>query len=1522
MSLTLLQTAAVLPKLPRLAWASARRPGPTLTTPNPAGGSQLIGGVEVLDGGVDLAGYAYRDSELQWRDLAVAAALELLARRAATVFGAPVPYVTGYADMPVTTLWEASSTVALVEQVTEVLVAVPTATINVSAYPLRPGSVRVSVRLQGETEVLSSAVDDTAGLLPDQSSTVPAADSAGTIRAGWVNYERGLIYVEVKPHATSVLEIVTSAEITPIFPAVSVPAGATGASWLLTQVPVARNSVVLTLGDATFKDDGRGRWQAHTDILSGSIDYVTGSLTVVLKPHGVPRSGTCQYRQVRYLEQAAADLDAGQAASALGGDVGIRYALPSDVPTAAATTDKHLYRRDLVLYEVLKLADAIFQQVSESGGLSAEPTLAQALSAGTAITQAWSQAEAASTPAQVQFGVYWGPHVFAEPDKYLAWRDNVVAWYVSEVSRLLQSDQERFAALACLVTETGRPLLVEDGTANVNSQVPESLPYASQWSVLAVGTGEQTGTAATVAGFSLLTLGARPGDRLVWLDNMAVELGTVVISEVTGASTAVVFPPVSIPAASIVQLHRDLVITWPPPRALMPERDRWQVTLRGAFEPLEWAQRVYLRVTDSQEVDSEVPTVLAALGDYGLATIDPEGPHDQVAALVHTWNPSAVLFLGDNNYYHGRSADIAENNRGYTDYVAAGICYPTMGNHDFSWQTGDPGDPGLETDDTSTNTGYDTQLDFFNPPGWETPERLDGNNGRYYRQVVGPHVEIFCLNPGWNGSYKSAALNAGSLYDGSDPGVTLEPGGWWPGCDQWLWLQAALADSKATWKIVFFHFPPYTSHNTGAGHPGYRPCRLPFKEWGAHLVLTADVHAYERLEIGGLTYVVCGVGGSTTRQYQAPYSVGSKVRHAEGEITRFGALRLTATSRRLRGEMITVANSDDRRVVDQFTLLADLTRQVPSVDPLRLVTVATGPSGYQSRQVLKVGSIEYSAPEGSAVCTLQAVAQDSALYSLARESNQYRVFESNPKAPGVSQTLIYDRRQRSLRLVTPAASVFTLPQEAAPQLVGIRASQRLEIVPTAPAGNDLEYWRQQAARVLRGRVREHPLWLRGSTHALDLTTVAYLPAGWPAGVASSPYVGFVAPGSQSYNNFELPILRTDLDQWFQFNLLVEPVVDFYWHGSAWAPSYALGDVTAGVAGLNLPPANANNVQQRADNVPRAAWQVQLPLGVYQLKVDWVDLNAAPTAQVTVRVDQKICYTGTWRPLTATSQLFDAGLIKATGEPQLVSLSVNGPVTPTGFQVRRLVFSRVGSAAAETYELRLTLTDAAGDSTFAPVQRLRGVLSPGTKAVLRTEWIHLRYFGNLQSVNFQLQLVTQPAAPLLVRAVDCRTRLAVETYSESSQYRAQLLRYGLVQLASRLTVYDGPVDAGTWTAELAQEWYQRLSQADSRLMLALRPGWPGDLGQPALVPRSLRLAENGSAAVVAGPLGVTLTPWTPVLGQLGFLVAREDFWVVDRPLGSLQLRLIDQRGEDFLPADPFAPSLDFTKSVNSQYLPLI
>ena len=246
--------------------------------------------------------------------------------------------------------------------------------------------------------------------------------------------------------------------------------------------------------------------------------------------------------------------------------------------------------------------------------------------------------------------------------------------------------------------------------------------------------------------------------------------------------------------------------------------------------------------------DSAV-TRLAVIGDFGMDNRE----EADVAALVASWQPDAVVTVGDNNYPDGTAETIDDNiGRHYHDFIypykgshGAGATsnrfFPTLGNHDWRTASGNPPLP----------TPY---LDYFTLPG----------NERYYDVVVGP-VHIFAVD--------------------SDP---HEPDGIESTSVQADWLRGAIAGSAAPWRLVFMHHPPYSSSST---HGSTTELQWPYAEWGANAVLAGHDHAYERIERDGILYFVNGMGGAALYPFGIPVD-GSRVRYNAD----YGAMLIEATS--------------------------------------------------------------------------------------------------------------------------------------------------------------------------------------------------------------------------------------------------------------------------------------------------------------------------------------------------------------------------------------------------------------------------------------------------------------------------------------------------------------------------------------------------------------------------------------------------------------------------------------------------
>jgi len=259
--------------------------------------------------------------------------------------------------------------------------------------------------------------------------------------------------------------------------------------------------------------------------------------------------------------------------------------------------------------------------------------------------------------------------------------------------------------------------------------------------------------------------------------------------------------------------------------------------------------------------------VAAVVGDYGI----PGANSAAVAALIASWSPEVIVTTGDNSYTGDFDADIGALYHGfihpYGGSYGAGattnLFYPSLGNHDWDW--------GVDCDGAACRGAY---LDYFALP----------DNERYYDFTAGP-VHFFVVD--------------------SD---AREPHGTTIGSAQSEWLKAGLTASTARWKIVCFHHSPYSS---GSASPDLR---WPFAEWGAHAVISAHLHVYERVMKGDFPYFVNGLGGRSKHPFGA-IEPGSTVRFNSA----FGAMRIVATADDITFQFHAIDTSEP---IDSFVIKA------------------------------------------------------------------------------------------------------------------------------------------------------------------------------------------------------------------------------------------------------------------------------------------------------------------------------------------------------------------------------------------------------------------------------------------------------------------------------------------------------------------------------------------------------------------------------------------------------------------------
>lgn len=259
---------------------------------------------------------------------------------------------------------------------------------------------------------------------------------------------------------------------------------------------------------------------------------------------------------------------------------------------------------------------------------------------------------------------------------------------------------------------------------------------------------------------------------------------------------------------------------------------------------------------------------IAVIGDYGcLATTCAERSTQQevaVANLVHSWQPSAILTVGDNSYETGTAAEVAADQQPYATDITAGRFFPVAGNHDWGDQCTDP-------------TWIQASTSYFGLPA------------HYVAHLGGGLVDFFATD-----------MNCADS-DGDAAGSPQASG-----------YKSAVDASTAIWKLTGGHQPFYSSGLAGTQQ---------YTHWALNplidLYLSGHDHDFEHLVEGGQNFIVNGVGGSDL------HTMGSPIAGSVWNDTQdFGAVRLTITQTSLQADFVNLAGT----VLHTFTLAKDPTR--------------------------------------------------------------------------------------------------------------------------------------------------------------------------------------------------------------------------------------------------------------------------------------------------------------------------------------------------------------------------------------------------------------------------------------------------------------------------------------------------------------------------------------------------------------------------------------------------------------------
>lgn len=241
-----------------------------------------------------------------------------------------------------------------------------------------------------------------------------------------------------------------------------------------------------------------------------------------------------------------------------------------------------------------------------------------------------------------------------------------------------------------------------------------------------------------------------------------------------------------------------------------------------------------------------------------------------VANLVKSLEPDFIIHLGNVDYPAGDPVTLQDNFIKFYSQFLPDKLYLAWGDKDFA-----------------TDGGV-ALLQLLS-----TVSVLNG--GKKYYDWVDPTNRVHFF-----------VLNSGNASGGG------EPDGFASNSIQGQFIQERI-EASTLWNIVFVHKSPYTSDVVNAY--GNTVMRWPFKDWGAHMVISAGGNNYERILVDTVPYIVSGLGGAPKTGFASPTVTGSQYRYN----TMFGALYVTADDERLQVTFYDILGN----IVDSLTVLHD-----------------------------------------------------------------------------------------------------------------------------------------------------------------------------------------------------------------------------------------------------------------------------------------------------------------------------------------------------------------------------------------------------------------------------------------------------------------------------------------------------------------------------------------------------------------------------------------------------------------------
>lgn len=230
------------------------------------------------------------------------------------------------------------------------------------------------------------------------------------------------------------------------------------------------------------------------------------------------------------------------------------------------------------------------------------------------------------------------------------------------------------------------------------------------------------------------------------------------------------------------------------------------------------------------------PVRLALLGDMASG----KSGQQRIAHQISLTDPHAVITLGDIVYKYGRMSEYTQHFwHTYANAPAPSpttgaplmgsvIFHATLGNHDAY-----AGRLSTYDDAFAAHLIFTAPLNGPSTPGPWATQLPKGALAERFRKMAGPAYPALSMHSYDHGDIHFAIIDNSGGGKSDDPAVAR-------------WLEQDLRASKARWKAVLMHCPPF--HSSVAHYPEQRQRRLAplLESLKVDLVLSGHVHNYQR----------------------------------------------------------------------------------------------------------------------------------------------------------------------------------------------------------------------------------------------------------------------------------------------------------------------------------------------------------------------------------------------------------------------------------------------------------------------------------------------------------------------------------------------------------------------------------------------------------------------------------------------------------------------------------------------------